>query len=106
MPLLETIQMNKDFWFWHEEKSWIDEHKERPLFFHEREVWFCALGINIGHEQNGVAKKFLRPMVVIKKLNRKSCLAIPLTTKIKDRQYKKELQTVDCLKSFMVPLWL
>ena len=44
--------MDKDFKKWHKDKEAI--HNERPrVFFHEREVWFAYLGVNIGFEQDG-----------------------------------------------------
>ena len=42
--------MKKDFKSWHGKKESLHHEKERP-FFHEREVWFCSLGVNIGFEQ-------------------------------------------------------
>ena len=28
------------------------------VYFHEREIWFCYLGVNIGSEQDGTRKTF------------------------------------------------
>lgn len=60
--------MSKNFQKWHDKKSQIDDIKERP-FFHEREVWFCHLGANIGFEQDGKGEDFLRPILVVRKFN-------------------------------------
>ena len=60
--------IKKDFQKWHSKKSQIDDIENRP-FFHEREIWFCYLGTNVGFEQDGSDKDFLRPIVVIKKFN-------------------------------------
>jgi mRNA-degrading endonuclease toxin of MazEF toxin-antitoxin module len=78
--------MKKDFKKWHEEKLVVHNEKERP-FFHEREVWFCILGENIGFEQDGSGKEFLRPVIIIKKFNNEICWCVPLTTKLKKGQY-------------------
>ncbi len=48
--------------------------------FDEREIWFCSIGINIGHEQDGKHRKFERPVLVFKKINEKTFLGIPLTS--------------------------
>lgn len=56
-------------------------------YFHEREIWSCYLGTNIGREQNGTGKHLLRPFVIIKKYNNDLFLGIPLTTKDKDLVY-------------------
>jgi len=69
--------MQKDFSVWHEKKGRVDE-KDRP-FFNEREIWFAAIGLNIGVEQNGSGVDFLRPVVIFRKFNSESFWAIPLT---------------------------
>ena len=72
--------MKKDFQKWHNEKSNLHNEKIRP-FFHDREVWFASLGINVGFEQDGKHGKFLRPAVILKKFNNQICWAIPTTKK-------------------------
>ncbi|MBQ9017406.1 type II toxin-antitoxin system PemK/MazF family toxin [Candidatus Saccharibacteria bacterium] len=47
----------------------------------EGEVWWCAVGKNLGVEINGKNADFSRPVVVIKKLSRHSFIAVPLTSK-------------------------
>jgi len=42
------------------------------------------IGQNIGYEVYGKGEEFLRPVVVFRKINRNTFLAIPLTSKIKD----------------------
>jgi mRNA-degrading endonuclease toxin of MazEF toxin-antitoxin module len=69
--------MQKDFSGWHEKKHQVDK-KSRP-FFREREIWFAALGLNVGVEQNGRGVDFLRPIIVFRKFNSESLWAIPLT---------------------------
>ena len=44
--------MEKDFDKWNESKKVI-HHNNEDKFYHEREVWWCSLGINIGFEQDG-----------------------------------------------------
>ena len=80
--------MKKDFKKWHTKKSEINEIKKSP-FFHEREVWFCYLGTNVGFEQDG-GKEFLRPVVILKKFNNEIFWAIPLT-----KSEKKKSKSVD-----------
>jgi len=55
--------------------------------FHEREVWWCALGANIGYEQDGSSELFTRPVVVLSKFNLDACLIVPLTAKPKKGKY-------------------
>ncbi|MEK7607544.1 MAG: type II toxin-antitoxin system PemK/MazF family toxin [Patescibacteria group bacterium] len=74
--------MKKDFQRWHGKKSAIDEIAQRP-FFHEREIWFCYVGVNVGFEQDGQGEDFLRPVVIIRKFNKEIFWGIPLTKSIK-----------------------
>ncbi len=78
--------MQKDFKNWHHEKSTLQKDKVRP-FFHDQEVWFASLGVNIGFEQDGKGEKFLRPVVIVKKFNNEIFWGIPTTKKIKTGKY-------------------
>ena len=49
--------------------------------FKEWEIWWCAVGENVGTEINGKGKDFSRPVIIFKKIDRFSFTAIPLTTK-------------------------
>lgn len=80
------IVMQKDFKEWHKKKSEIHAAKGRALF-HEREVWWCTLGVNIGFEQDGGSTDFGRPVVILKKFNLDTCLVVPLTTRAKSGTY-------------------
>jgi hypothetical protein len=53
------------------------------LFFREGEIWWVRLGRNIGYEANGKSQEFTRPVIVLKKYNQYSFLALPLTTAAK-----------------------
>lgn len=78
--------MKKDFQTWHKEKSEIDCGNKRT-FFHEREVWWCSIGMNIGFEQDGKGSRFSRPVLILKGFSKEVFLAIPLTTKMKTGKY-------------------
>ncbi len=86
--------MNKDFKKWHGIKENLDVRKSE-VFFHEREVWWCSLGVNIGFEQDGTGKDFQRPVVIIKKFNLDACLIVPLTTTKKKGKYYFVVGEVD-----------
>ena len=76
----------KNFDKWNEQKKKIHQ-VEFSGFIHEREIWWCSLGFNIGDEEDGKNDNFERPVLVLKKFNRKIVLAVPLSTKIKDNPY-------------------
>ena len=63
--MLKYLAMNrKDFSLWHTRKTFVHNEKQRP-FFSEREVWFCAMGENVGYEQDGRGENFLRPVLIL-----------------------------------------
>ena len=63
-----------------------NDEKPRPGF-HEREIWDCYLGENVGFEQDGKGDQFLRPVVILRKFNNEVLWAIPLTSAIKKSPY-------------------
>lgn len=66
--------------------KWIDK-KENIHFtgrvpdIREGEIWWCAVGENVGVEINGKSDAFSRPVLIMKKLSRYGFLGIPLTSK-------------------------
>ena len=78
--------MKKDFHKWNNRKVGIDGILKRP-FFHEREIWSCHLGVNVGFEQDGQGEDFLRPIMIIRKFNNEIFWAVPLTKKKKQSKY-------------------
>lgn len=71
--------MRKDFDGWNQKKKRADERNDAP-FCHEREIWWCALGVNVGFEQDGSGTQYDRPVLVLKGLSAQTCLVVPLTT--------------------------
>jgi mRNA-degrading endonuclease toxin of MazEF toxin-antitoxin module len=71
--------MKKDFDSWNYNKKEING-KENGLFCHERDVWWCSLGVNVGDELDGTGNVYQRPVLVVKRLSNKTCLIVPLTS--------------------------
>lgn len=72
--------------------AWLNLKKELHLreslpTFHEREIWWCSLGKNIGYEQDGKNDLFERPVIIIRKFNRGIGLVVPLTSSEKVGPY-------------------
>lgn len=66
--------------------DWIDlkerlHNMNRLRTIHENEVWWCAMGENVGVEINRKSSTFARPVLIFKKLSRYGSLGIPLTSK-------------------------
>lgn len=74
--------MKKNFGEWSQIKPELHESKGK-LYFHEQEVIYAHLGVNIGFEQDGKGANFERPVLVLKKFNAHCALVLPLTTKAK-----------------------
>jgi len=69
----------KHFDEWNEVKKNVHNFGRRAAI-KNGEVWWCAMGENIGVEINGKGSKFVRPVLVYKKLSRLGFLGIPLTS--------------------------
>ena len=85
--------MRKDFDEWNSLKKQAHDRPDAP-FYHEREVWWCTLGVNIGSEQDGSAKEFRRPVLILKGFGRNTCLVIPLTTSTRVHPLRPTVGTV------------
>lgn len=75
--------MIKRFLEWIDVKERLENRPGKDVSFKEGEVWWSAVGENIGVEISGKRKTFARPLLVYRKLNKESFLAIPLSTQIK-----------------------
>ncbi|HEV8666574.1 MAG TPA: type II toxin-antitoxin system PemK/MazF family toxin [Candidatus Paceibacterota bacterium] len=78
--------MEKDFDGWNIQKKKIHS-RDKNIFFHEREVWWCSLGVNIGFEQDGKNNLFERPVLILKKFNKHVLWVVPLSTRNKENPY-------------------
>ena len=76
----------KDFIGWHNRKAKIDQQNNLPTF-KEREIWWCSIGINVGHEEDGKNEDFHRPVLILRKFNKNLFWGVPLTTQIKENPF-------------------
>ena len=91
----------KDFDEWNERKK-VTDSKESSLFFKERDIWWVAIGINVGFEEDGKGKNFVRPVLVVKKFNKEMFLGVPLSTKLKDNKYYVKITVKEDIVSAMI----
>ena len=75
--------MQKDFDKWNNLKK-IIHNNEKNIFFHEREIWVCSIGLNVGYEQDGKNDEFIRPVIILSKFNNDIFCGVPLTSKEKN----------------------
>jgi len=78
----------KDYDKWNEIKKMTDK-KILPddFFFLEGEVWWTALGVNIGHEIDGKNEFCERPVVILKKIDKNLLWTLPITTTERSGEY-------------------
>lgn len=79
---------NKDFTDWHRVKTEINNKPEENLYFYEKEVWWISVGKNVGFEEDGKGKVYLRPVIILRKFNQFLFFGVPLsTTKNRGKYY-------------------
>ncbi len=74
---------HEEFDRWNKLKKALDLQESFPPYLKERDIWWASIGKNIGHEQNGKNEKFERPVLLIKKFNKRLFWGVPLTTQLK-----------------------
>ncbi len=85
--------MDKDFDGWNRKKKEINGFVQKP-FFREREIWWCAAGLNVGFEQDGSGKSYSRPVVIVRGFNESMFFGVFLTGKRKEGKYHMYLGKV------------
>lgn len=81
---------------WNEKKKMIDQKEiADKIYFKEGEIWWIQLGCNIGCETDGKGEDFMRPVLILKKYNQYSFLALPLSTTGKINKYNIPIGIVD-----------
>jgi mRNA interferase MazF len=84
----------KDFAGWHNLKQQLHARKDAPIF-QQQEIWWCSIGVNIGHEADGKNERYNRPILVVRKFNAHIFWGVPLTTKIKENPYYHSIHFKD-----------
>lgn len=68
----------KEFTDWTEVKMLVNERQHK--WSRKGDVWWCALGLNVGHEQDGKGVGFVRPVVILANYGKSLALVAPTTT--------------------------
>ena len=84
--LMNEGSYTKDFEGWNPRKQRINAMSEPP-FYHEREVWWCALGVNVGDESDGTGENFDRPVLVIRGFSRNVFFGVALTGRRREGRF-------------------
>jgi len=86
--------MKKDFDAWNGRKKECDKN-EINIYFYEREIWWSAIGVNVGFEQDGKGEQFSRPILIIRKFSKNVFLGVPLTTTKREGKYYHSFPFLD-----------
>ena len=86
--------MEKDFDVWNSEKKHLHMLGENKLY-HERQIWWCALGVNVGFEQDGTGAEHQRPVLVLRGMSRETCYVVPLTTSLQKHRLRISVGIVE-----------
>jgi mRNA interferase MazF len=70
------------FYEWIKLKISLATKNPDPPHVSEGDIWWAAVGQNIGTEINGKSVNFTRPVVILKKFSHRFYFVIPLTTKL------------------------
>lgn len=82
----------KDFDRWNDLKKSV-EINDTEQIYKKGNIWWCSLGLNIGHEEDGKHENYERPVLVIRKFSKHSCLCLPLSTKPKENPFYMKLNS-------------
>ena len=81
--------MQKDFDAWNFHKKEIDLVSIDGMY-RERQIWWCALGLNVGSEDNGKNEYFERPVLIFRRFGEDTSWTIPISSQKcrKDSRYQ------------------
>ncbi len=77
-------EMAQKFVDWTKKKVRHHVGQEPEKYFREKEIWWAAMGKNIGFEIDGKNDLFERPVLILKGYSKDMCFVLPLTSKIKN----------------------
>jgi mRNA interferase MazF len=93
--------MNKTFDNWNEVKK-LTNNEKLSVGFKRRDIFNVKVGQNIGFEQNGKGKDFVRPVLIYKGLSKNMFIGIPLTTTVREGSFFYEFSFLKDKKSIAI----
>jgi mRNA interferase MazF len=95
------MEKDKDFDYWNGIKKKVHNEGISKLYS-RREIWWCALGTNVGFEQDGKGEWGERPVLILRGFSANVCLILPLTTSQKKNPYHISAGIVDGKQAFAI----
>ena len=83
----------KDYDTWNKQKKNLDNRLlPADFFFLEGEIWWAAIGVNIGHEIDGKNELHDRPVLILKDINQNLLWVLPISSKMKTGEQYYEIE--------------
>jgi mRNA-degrading endonuclease toxin of MazEF toxin-antitoxin module len=79
---------------WNHHKKKVNDTADRP-FYHAREIWWCAVGANVGNELDGTRKEHDRPVLIVRPFNKQTFFGVTLIGHPRVGRYYFPLGRVD-----------
>ena len=102
--------MDKKFDEWNEIKKKTDSIN-RKIGLKPREIYWVKVGENVGYEQSGKGDEFLRPVIIVRQLNKYLFLGIPTSTTFREEsnffypfEYKNKKNNIIQVTALIVQL--
>ena len=76
-------EMESLFDDWNTLKKELQEKERSNIRFKEWDIWWVSIGQNIRSESYWKWENYRRPVLIVRKLSKESCICIPLSSKIK-----------------------
>jgi mRNA interferase MazF len=92
----------KRFLEWIGVKQQLDANNYNPPLISEGDLWWCAIGENVGVEISGKGQNFTRPVIVLKKFGRLAFFGIPTTTKFREGSWYVQFRHKSILETAML----
>lgn len=86
--------MSRNYTVWYKQKASL-EKEARLTNFRSQEIWWCALGANIGDEEDGKNERLERPVLILRKYNKGLFFGLPLTSTLKTAKFYHHLKVDD-----------
>ena len=96
------IEKAKRLLEWISKKISLESGEAALPQFNEGDIWWCSLGENVGTEIGGKGDYFRRPVVVLTKLDNRSFIGIPLTSKTKSGSWYFPLERLEPSKTVVI----
>ena len=95
--------MKKAFDRWNKVKKAVNAtNEDNRLYFHEGDIWWVHLGVNVGYEIDGKSSDFSRPVIILRKYNQYTFLVLPLTTNARPSKWRVPIGSVAARDAFAV----